>query len=265
MRPGDEARFAPLLVGHQIGVGGRGRVLAFGAMDTYIWQRLGRPDSAAGTELHARFWRQMMRWLANQEDESSLVYARPELPRLPVGGRQTVRIGIRRTGGTPALEPRFTVKIIAPGETEATAAMLPYLPDADGQFKVTYEPRVPGEYAVKVTGQGKDDKGVEFSGEASARFFSYPTASDELAVKSAKPEVLQRIAAAGGGTFHRLEDLPRFLNELAAKPLEIAKPRPKYYPDWRRESGGAFLPMWFVLLVIVLGFEWGLRRYWGLV
>jgi len=263
--PGAEGRFAPLLVGHQIGVGGRGRVLAFGAMDTLMWQTLGRPNTADGAELHGRFWRQMIRWLANQEDESSQVFARPELPRLPVGGRQTIRIGIRRPGGTPALEPRFTVKVIAPGETEATAALLPYVPDSDGQFKVLYEPRVPGEYAVKVTGLGKDEKGVEFSGEAVARFYSFPTASDEMAIKAAKPEVLQRTATSGGGTFHRLEDLPRFLDELAAKPLEIAKPRPKFYPDWRRESGGAFLPTWLVLLVVVLGCEWGLRRFWGLI
>ena len=84
-------------------------------------------------------------------------------------------------------------------------------------------------------------------------------------MKAAKPDVLQRIAAAGGGQFYRLEDLPRFLNELKSQPLEVAKPKPRYYPDWRRDSSRGFLPGWLVVFVALLGAEWGLRRYWGMV
>ena len=102
-------------------------------------------------------------------------------------------------------------------------------------------------------------------GEAGARFFAFPVATDEMLVKSAKPDVLQRIAASGGGQFYRLEDLPKFLKELAAKPIDVAKPRPRYYPDWRRDQSHGFLPSWLAFVVAVLGFEWGLRRYWGLV
>jgi len=265
LKPGDEGRFAPLLVGHQIGAGSRGRVLAFAAMDTQAWRTLGQPNTNDGVLLHGKFWRQMVRWLAHQDEETGNVYARPELPRLPVGGRQTIRVGVRQPGGAAAVEPRLTVKVLAPGENEATAPERPYLPDTEGGFKVLYEPAAPGEYTVKVTGTGKDDKGVAVQGEAGARFFAFPVATDEMLVKSAKPDVLQRIAASGGGQFYRLEDLPKFLKELAAKPIDVAKPRPRYYPDWRRDQSHGFLPSWLAFVVAVLGFEWGLRRYWGLV
>jgi len=265
LKPGDEGRFAPLLVGHQIGAGSRGRVLAFGAMDTLAWRSLGQPASGDGLQLHGKFWRQMVRWLAHQDEETGRVFARPELPRLPVGGRQTVRVGVRQPGGAAALEPKLVVKVLAPGEAEATAPARPYLPDAEGAFKVLYEPAAPGEYTVKVTGSGKDAKGAAIEGEASARFFAFAVATDEMLVKSAKPDVLQRIATAGGGQFRRLEELPKFLKDLAAQPLDTVKPRPRFYPDWRRDQSHGFLPAWLTFVVALLGLEWGLRRYWGLV
>ncbi|MGL6073638.1 MAG: hypothetical protein ACRC8S_05690 [Fimbriiglobus sp.] len=261
----NESKFAPLLVGHQIGVGNRGRVLAFAAMDTSLWQKLGQPQSNQGVELYGQYWRQLIRWLAHQDEETGQVFARPELPRLPVGGRQTIRIGVRQPGGTPALEPQFSVKILAPGEAEATAADRAYQPDSEGRFRVNFEPTVPGEYQIKVVGRGKDAKGEAITGEATARFFAYPVASDEMLIKAARPEVLQRIATAGGGQFHRLEDLPNYFKSLLAKPMEVAKPRPKFYPDWRRDSSQGFLPAWLVLFVALLGTEWLLRRSWGLV
>jgi hypothetical protein len=263
--PAREAGYAPLLVGQQFGVGSGGRVLAFAGMDTYMWGNLGQPDTNDGLELHKKFWQQMVRWLAHQDEEAGQVFAKPELPRLPVGGRQTVRIGVRQPGGAPALEPKFTVKILAPGENEALAPERAYLPDSDGRFKVLHEPTQSGEYIVKVTGTGKDAKGATITGEATSRFFAYTVATDELLAKAAKPDVLQRIATAGGGQFYRLEDLPSYLKELKAKPVEAIKSRPKFYPDWRRDSSKGFLPLWLVLFVAVMGFEWGLRRYWGLV
>jgi hypothetical protein len=265
LKAGEEARLPPLLVGHQIGAGSRGRVLAFAAMDTLAWRSLGQPDSGVGLEVHARFWQHMVRWLAHQDEETGSVFARPELPRLPVGGRQSIRVGVRQPGGAPAVEPNLTVKVVAPGQDPATAPALPYLPDGEGVFKVTYEPKLPGEYAVSVTGMGKDVKGAAIGGEASARFFAFPVATDESLVKSARPEVMQRLAAAGGGQYHRLEELPKFLQSLADQPLETVKPRPKFYPDWRRDESRGFLPAWLTAVVAVLGLEWGLRRYWGLV
>jgi hypothetical protein len=263
--PGSAAKFAPALVGHQIGVGSRGRVLVLAAYETYIWQRLGQPHTRDGMELHAKFWRQMVRWLAHQEEDDAAAFARPEMKRLPVGGKQTIRVGLRSPGGALARDPQFTVKVIAPGEDEAATRPRTVVPDPDGGYRVPYDPAVPGEYTVKVAAVGKDKDGQEVKGEASARFLAYPEASDEMLVKAANHDVLRKIAAAGGGRFHRLEELPTFLKELAAQPLETVKPRPKYLPDWRRDRSRGFLPGWLVLFALLLGTEWALRRTWGMV
>ncbi len=264
---GKEA-YAPALVGHQIGEGNRGRVLAFAPQDTYLWQKLGQPKSNDGRELHARFWRQIVRWLAHQEEDEGAAFARPEYRRLPIMGKQRIKVGLRAPGGGDVTDPKFQVKVLAPGEPEATAPPRPVLPDPNGGYVVPFDPRVSGEYTVKVaaTGTYKDgDAQKEVKGDATARFIAYPETTDEMLRTAADHDFLQKLANAGGGKFHRLDELPTFLRELKAQPIEVQKPKPRYLPDWRRNNSKGFLPGWLVLFVTLLGVEWGLRRVWGMV
>jgi hypothetical protein len=258
----------PLLVGHQIGAGNRGRVLAFAGQETRLWQFLGQkadPRTADGLELHARFWRGVVRWLAHQEEDEGAAFARPARRRVAVRGEQTIEIGLRGPGGAPAVDPTFEVKVVAPGEAESAARPRPYFPAADGKFNLPFVPQVPGEYTVKLTATGKAADGAAVTGEATARFLAYPEASDEMLRTAADPDFLKAVAAAGGGTAHRVEDLPGFLRELAARPADAAKPKPRYLPDWRRNHSGGFLPGWLAAFALLLAAEWGLRRLWGMV
>jgi len=257
----------PMLVGHQIGDGNRGRVLALAAQDTYLWQRLGQPKTDDGMRLHSRFWRQLILWLAHQEDEDGAAFVRPEFRRLPVGNSQTIEVGLRAPGGAPAAAPQFDVKIIAPGETETTARSRRVIPTDDGKYKVLDNPTVPGEYRVRLVATGTDpaDPSRTIKAEAEARFIAYAETTDEMLRVAADPSYMQKLAEAGGGKFLRLEDLPRFLSELATQQDSAVRPKPKYYPDWRRNHSGIFLPVWLILFTLLLGAEWWLRRMWGMV
>lgn len=263
------ATLPPVLAGHQIGDGSRGRVLALAAQDTYLWQRLGQPKSDDGMRLHSQFWRQLVLWLAHQEEDDGAAFARPEFRRLPVGGPQKIEVGLRAPGGASVKDPKFELKVIAPGETEATARTRPVIPTADGKFQVPYDPTLPGEYIVKLSATGTNPAPeatmTEVKGEAVARFLAYPEATDEMLRVAAEPLFLQKLAESGGGTAHRIEDLPGFLQELAARPNTTTKPKPHFYPDWRRTHSGPFLPLWLVLFALLLGGEWALRRLWGMV
>lgn len=265
--PVDDARtdtLPPLLVGHQIGEGDRGRVLVFAAQDTFLWQRLGQPESNDGMEIHDQFWRQLVLWLAHQEEDEGAAFARPEFRRLPVMGKQTIRVGLRGPEGADAVEPKFEVKVIAPSETEEAATVRPVLPDPEGGFRVDYEPIEAGEYIVKVQAAGQTADGQEIEAEATARFLTYPEVTDEMLRTASDPDFMKALANAGGGKFHRLEELPRYLQSLINEPIDLAKPRPKYLPDWRREKSPAFLTSWLLLFVTLIGTEWGLRRLWGM-
>lgn len=269
--PGD-----PLLVGYQIGEGNKGRVLAFGAFDTYLWERLGQPKTRQGVEIHNRFWKQCMLWLAHQEEDEGQVYARPEFRRLPAGGDQTIRVGLKSPAGGDDPNAELEVKILPAGqegpEDEGKAPRQTVLKDAKGS-KVLFKPPVAGEYAVVVTSPMKDKDGKPVVGpdgkpqryRGTARFIAFPDVSDEMLNVASNHAFLEKVAGASNGKALRLEDLPGFLKELKSQPLETIKPKPRYLPDWRRNHSKGFLPAWLFVFATLLGLEWGLRRLWGMV
>lgn len=276
----------PLLVTWQIGDGARGRVAVFAAFDTYLWEKLGRPrplpEGSAirtGSEVHARVWKQLVLWLAHQEEEEGQAYARPLVRQLKVGGEQTVRVGVRLPTGGDDPSAELVVKIVPlpEGQAEPDAAELAKAPpqtivrDPAGA-KVFFRPRAKGEYFVELTSPKKDADGrpeLEADGRpkllrATAKFIVLPEVPEEMLKVSADHEFLSRLSLPTGGRALRLEDLPVFLRELKDLPLETVKPRPRFYPDWRRNHSRGFLPAWLVLFALLLGLEWGLRRAWGL-
>ncbi|CAN5631689.1 Ig-like domain-containing protein [soil metagenome] len=254
-----------LLVGWETDTGGKGRVLAFAGYDTYLWKPFGlrnKPPSKDGREIHAQFWRRLMLWLAKQDDADGAAYARPEYRRLPVRGKQNIRVGLRTPEGADAKDAVYEVKIVAPGQTAEQAATRPVLVTDKGT-QVLFDPPTAGEYTVLLKAVGKDGTGKEVKGDATSRFLAYPEASDELLRAAADLEYLERLARAGGGQPHVLSDLPQFLSELKGQPLLSAK-KPRFIPDWRRNHSKGFLPGWVIAFVLTLATEWGLRRLWGM-
>jgi len=277
---GGDAKGDPLLVGSQRGDANKGRWLAFGAFDTYLWRSLGQPKTRDGIEMHQRFWRQCVLWLAHQDEEESQVYARPQYRQFKVTQEQMIRVGMKRPDGSDDPTAPLTVKIIplAPtvlepsAEEEKKASPQTILSDKDGR-KVLFRTPVPGEYFVSVTTPAKKADGTpELNPDGSpkllrgtAKFIAVPDVSDEMLRVNADPEFMQRLSVPTGGKALHLEELPGFLRELKAEaPPDIGK-KPKYYPDWHRNRSKGFLPLWLVLFTVLLGAEWGLRRLWGMV
>jgi hypothetical protein len=277
----------PLLVGSQIGVGSSSRVLAFGAYDTYLWEKLGQPKTRLGSEIHTRFWKQCILYLAHQDEEEGQAYARPLYRQLKVGGEQTIRVGVRLPNGQEDPNAEMRVKIVPmPKNTDRKAEEKPepdqaeidkaktetIVRDKDGA-KVLFRPREKGEYFVVLTSPKKDAEGkpvLDAEGNpvvlrATAKFIAVPDTSDEMLRVNADHDFMTRLAVQSGGKALRLEDLPAFLKELKSETLSTMTPKPHYYPDWRRNHSKGFLPFWLVVFVLLLGTEWGLRRMWGMV
>lgn len=252
-----------LLVGQQLAEGTNSRVLVFAAQDTFLWQRLGQPKTQDGKQIHSRFWRQLVLWLAKQDQEESNAFARPEFPRLKVNDTQGVKVGLRGPNGAAVTDPKFTLTITGPGLPE-TGATVPVGVAADGTPRAEFVPRADGEFTVSLSASGKTDAG-EVTGTATAKFLAIPDTSEEMQRTTPDYDLLRGMAAAGGGKFSRIEDLPAFLTDLKNQPYETVKPTKKSIPDWRRDHSQGFLPAWMVVFALVLAAEWGLRRWWGLV
>jgi len=272
----DDARNGkPLLVGWDYGgkEGGRmpARVLAFAVSDTWRWTQPG-PDPnnrAAPRNLHARFWKQMVLWLAHQDEVEGNVYVRPEFRRLVVNGRQTIRMGVRDKRGDDIPEADIRYQILRPGETPDKEKSKRAERDPKGSARVQFEAKVPDEYTVVAWGEGTDPNGEKVSGDARARYVVYPEVSDEMLRPAANPEFLLALENTANGTAQdvtrRADQLPKFLETMKANPPKLTTPKPKPYPDWRRDKQKWFLPAVLVLFVAILGLEWGLRRAWGMV
>jgi uncharacterized membrane protein len=263
-------RGEPLLVG-QLAYG-KGRTLAFGGDTTWRWAR-----TVEGMRLQARFWQQMILWLAKKEESEGNLLVLPDSRRLAAGSRLGFRVKMRGKGGME-IAPENTqieVSVRQPDGTEVKTQIT----DQEGELKGSYlKTDVPGEYELIARGSGKDTDGTPLQNlpPAKARIIIYQDTA-ELARQAADHAFLERLATAGGGKSFQADNFKQFLRDLGNQPLNPGATKPVLWPDWRKSpssrtvgaqmsallSSGILLC--YALFVGCLCTEWLLRRLWGMV
>ena len=181
---------------------------------------------------------------------------------MPAGSKQVFEVGVRGKGGVDLDTGKFVVKVINPKGVEES---VPVLKEGTVQRGTFWKTELPGEYKIVVKGEAVDTDGkTPIEGTASVRFLAYQDAA-ELAQQAASPDFMARLATAGGGKAYRIEDLPKFLQDLGNQPLPQQRPKLHLYPDWRGSELSPIQPIIILLFVLLLSLEWYLRRKWGLV
>ena len=243
----------PLLVGQTIGKGAR--VVAFGADQTWKWVNLGNEEGATdpdeGMKLHARFWKQMVLWLAHQDEVEGNVFVLPELYRLATNGKNKFKMGVKDKHGDELANPKMRYQIVRKGDKPDEGKAKPAEREK-GRPRAIYEAKEPGRFRIVVWGEGSDDDGAEIKGNAQAFFTVYPEISDEMLRPAARDDFLLGLETTANGTapetIRKADKLPSFLQEeLINKPLKMTGLKPKLHPDWRRNSGDS----WFLPLLLV--------------
>jgi uncharacterized membrane protein len=260
----------PILVGQM--QFGNGRTLAFAGDTTWRWRR-----TPEGVRAHARFWQQVVLWLAKRDQADGNILVTPDTRRLAVGGKLGFTVKLRGKGGVdiPEKDAHFDVAVVGPDQIESKLPTAREHGDERGTF---WKTELPGEYTLVARGWGTDVDGKELKDlpPAKARFMIYQDDA-EMSRQAADHEFLAKLANAGGGKFHQAEELKQFLKDYLTQPLPQNKPKAKLWPDWRRNPASQLagdqmnalthsgILACFLLFVSLLCLEWFFRRRWGLV
>jgi hypothetical protein len=233
----------PLLVGREYG---DGRVLAFAGDSTWRWPMQGAVDQ------HRRFWRQLILWLAKQDDtDQDSLWIRLAQRRISPGMPLAFDAGLTKPDGTavtdvaveavavsPTGQPR-PVRIARRGDTfTGTVADL----TDPGDWKLVVKASRPGDPTPR---------------ERAARF-TLVRQDLELANPRANPLLMRQLAEATGGGVRLPEELPGIFDEIAKKPAAFETTEEWSFAAWDK------WPM-FLLLVAFMCTEWFLRKRFGLV
>ena len=239
----------PLLVAGEFG---RGRVLALALDSTYTWWGQGLAAE------HKRFWRQMVLWLTNRDEQrSDDVWLSLPQRRFPPGARVEFYLGANDATGNVLTDIELEITLTLPDGSQQ-----PLTSSRDGErFFATFRgTEQAGRYEIAATAkrQGRP------IGTATARFeiFDHDV---ELSQSEANPSQLARLAEqtqAAGGKLIAPEQLLDLLEEIRQRRDE----REITIQTQRRFGDG--IPDASLLLLAFVGLltaEWFLRKRWGLV
>jgi len=229
----------PLLVAREYGLG---RVLTFAADSTWRWAMQG-----AG-EVHRRFWRQLVLWLARRDDaDGETLWLKLARRRITVGSPLAFDTGITRPDGTLVEGLDLSAVAIAPTGESRPVRLLRQGESCTGTITGCAEP---GDWRLLVR-SGPDQN------EIAARFTVFRQ-DLELANPRANALLMRQIAGVTEGGVRLPEELPDIFTELADEPAEFTTAE-----QW----SASLWDSWPLLAVLVgcLCLEWYLRKRWGLV
>lgn len=223
----------------------RSRVAAFAGDTTYLWWTVGNEP-----ELHQRFWRQLILWLAKKEaDTDQPVWVQVSPRTYAPGSTVSMTFGARGQDGAPLEDIEFRVEVTRPDGQKFPLPAVKGNPDSTAEFdKVT----VPGDYWVRVSAI---QDGKPFAFDAFTRFIV--DARDlELDYPSADYDFLKQLSSLTGGVLLKPEEVEGLFSRLKEARTDLT--RVELTTLWDN---------WGLLLVFVslMSLEWFLRKRRGLV
>ena len=236
------ASHIPLLVA---GNYGGGRVMAFAGDTTWRWSMRGFDN------VHKRFWRQLILWLARKDQAAEgAVWVRLPKRRFAPSQRVEFTVGARSATGEPISDATYKAHVVLPDRTRRDLRLTQEEEQTAGSLRDT---QAAGDYTLEVTA-ARDGEPL---GSARARFLVFEQ-DLELDNAAADTSSLENLAAITGGESLAVEQLDDLIERLATQTEHL---------EVERETKRSFYDTWSLLLVVVvlLGVEWFLRKRWGLV
>jgi uncharacterized membrane protein len=234
---------------------GKGRSAAFAADTTWHWNLFLR--GMKENSPYSRFWGQMVRWLASQEDlqkrTGPSVAAMLAKEKYEAGEPVVLRAAVTDKEGQSTNYANVWADVTGP-DGKTVRVLLSAATDEGqvGMYEGRIQPKLSGAHKV-VVAASKD--GVDLGKDSIT--FTVLAAAGEMDVLAANPASLEEISRATGGSSVELSGVgalaDRLVAELPTSAVAVKTTLPLY-------NNRAF----FFLFVVALGAEWFLRRKWQL-
>lgn len=221
------------------------RTLAFAGDTTWRWRK-----DKLGFQYLARFWRQLVLWLARKEEiGGAQVILQLDKRRVEVGQALPVLVKLKNPDGTVVPNGQVEVVVETPKGDKVPLPLIAKGDTFEGTFIQTNEP---GDYIVRAQGKA----GGNDIGSASAKFLAFDEDS-ELQQLAANVEMLRGLASATNGTYVEPVDFVKFVPELKKRGLNPKVTQPIYKNLWDR---------WELLAIFLASItaEWLVRKRRGL-
>jgi uncharacterized membrane protein len=223
---------------------GRGRTAVLATSGTWRWQMAQPLEDKS----HEVFWQQLSRWLVGATP-GRVVAA---LPRTVFSDEQRIplRAEVRNRQFSPLADGSVEARISGPGGVAATVPLQPD-PVLPGVYVGEWGAEKPGSYLVEMyatrAGEEVGRDTMSFRREDGVTE-AYHTQQDR--------ETLERLSAQTGGRYWTPKTVSRLPEEITYSEAGITTREVKDL--WN-------IPLVFLLLALLRGGEWLLRRKWGAV
>jgi uncharacterized membrane protein len=238
-----EGRSRPVLAWQRYG---RGKAIAFGVQDTWLWQM--HADIPLEDETHETLWRQLLRWLVRDVPERVNVALSGE--RVPPGEPVGIGVNVMNARYDAVNSDLVTARITGP-TGRITELTVPWSGTRDGIYEIPFTTEEAGRFDLEIEARAAPDS-VPVRASAS---FTVGDSDAELKGATMQATRLRQMAEGSGGRFYTPRTVGSLPDDIAMSGAGITV----------RESRDLWdMPVLFLLLVGLLGTEWGYRRWRGL-
>ena len=238
-----QGRRTPVLAWHRFG---RGKAIAFAVQDSWLWQM--HADIPVEDETHETLWRQMLRWLVRDApDRLTIAFA---ADRVPVGEPVAIGVNAANSRFDAVNSDIVTARITGP-TGRITELAIPWSGVRDGFYQVPFVPQEAGRYDLEIEAVSTSDS----TRQGATGSFTVGDSEAELRGAAMQAARLREMASRSGGRFYTPETVSTLPQDIAMSGTGITVKESRDLWD---------MPVVFLLLMGLLGTEWGYRRWRGL-
>jgi len=223
---------------------GRGKALALPIQDSWIWKM----DAAiAVTDMtHATFWRRLVRWLVDGVPDPVSISTTSD--RVEPGEPVKLTAEVVDAAFLEVNDAKVVAQVTSPNG-QVTEVPMEWSVSRDGEYRGTFVPEEPGLYEIKAGAvRPKGDLGT---GAIHVRASAGDSEYFDAAMRST---LLQRIAEETGGRFFTSADAASLPEAITHSGQGVTVVEERDLWD---------MPIILILLLSLVGAEWGYRRLRG--